>query len=497
MEKVCEFCAESKPVVYCKADAAYLCLSCDSRVHSANSLSEKHFRALLCDGCRNHPAYSRCLDHRMLMCHGCDQKLHAIDSQHKKRAMSSYRGCPSARDFAVLWGYDLNELCASGFQDQLVSASSGSLSPSVANLDIARNLCPLTEVSSLTEVESNSLQGTRETCIILQQILDLERLQLTERKSHSSLIRAEMQADIYSSKNNNSGPLGEDLDHNFLNPQGLSIDIQQMDRMNHELQVQPFPLPFSQLELLNSSSSSEIPLHGDIYWQCKSPAQTSQLWTQTMEDLEICEETVCNDDFNIPDVDLTFQNYEELFSGDQDHIRSLFGEKDIGFSSMDKDISLEKSDNGYSRAIEDISVVPSVYVSQSSHQYKSIGHSDQSYQIGGSMDSHHLIRPSYSCLPFSVSRLSAESSASDCLDSGISPNTIQASWNSPDVENTHSEAKENAMIRYKEKKMARTYEKRIRYASRKATADVRKRVKGRFVKAEVYESDTINMTRSC
>ncbi|KAJ9564219.1 hypothetical protein OSB04_000185 [Centaurea solstitialis] len=41
----------------------------------------------------------------------------------------------------------------------------------------------------------------------------------------------------------------------------------------------------------------------------------------------------------------------------------------------------------------------------------------------------------------------------------------------------------NAMLRYKEKKKTRRYEKCIRYESRKARADTRKRVKGRFVKS--------------
>ncbi|XP_030953479.1 zinc finger protein CONSTANS-LIKE 15-like [Quercus lobata] len=40
-----------------------------------------------------------------------------------------------------------------------------------------------------------------------------------------------------------------------------------------------------------------------------------------------------------------------------------------------------------------------------------------------------------------------------------------------------------AMLRYKEKKKTRRYYKYIRYESRKARANTRKRVKGRFVKA--------------
>ena len=42
------------------------------------------------------------------------------------------------------------------------------------------------------------------------------------------------------------------------------------------------------------------------------------------------------------------------------------------------------------------------------------------------------------------------------------------------------------------------FEKRVRYASRKARADVRKRVKGRFVKAgDAYDYDPLAQTRSC
>ncbi|KAJ0454960.1 putative transcription factor Hap2/NF-YA family [Helianthus annuus] len=46
----------------------------------------------------------------------------------------------------------------------------------------------------------------------------------------------------------------------------------------------------------------------------------------------------------------------------------------------------------------------------------------------------------------------------------------------------YAQNRSNAMLRYKEKKKTRRYEKCIRYESRKARADTRKRVKGRFVK---------------
>lgn len=43
-----------------------------------------------------------------------------------------------------------------------------------------------------------------------------------------------------------------------------------------------------------------------------------QIWLQNMQDLGVCDEVQCLDDVNIPDVDLTFRNFEELFGGEQE-----------------------------------------------------------------------------------------------------------------------------------------------------------------------------------
>ena len=141
MEKICEFCTALRPVVYCKSDAAHLCLSCDAKVHSANALSSRHLRSLLCDLCRYHPAYVRCTDHQMFMCRSCDRSLHDGSSQHQKQVISSYMGCPSAKDFAALWGFELNEQGNNTRQDHFVSTSHGSEDSSVENLAIPRQSC--------------------------------------------------------------------------------------------------------------------------------------------------------------------------------------------------------------------------------------------------------------------------------------------------------------------------------------------------------------------
>ncbi|KAM0983521.1 hypothetical protein TB2_010852 [Malus domestica] len=84
------------------------------------------------------------------------------------------------------------------------------------------------------------------------------------------------------------------------------------------------------MEHMQPSSTAGLPLHTESFWQCRSTVQSNQLWPQNMQDIGVCEELVCPDDFNIPDVDMTFQNFEELFGGDQDPIRAaVLHDKDV------------------------------------------------------------------------------------------------------------------------------------------------------------------------
>ncbi|XWS35004.1 hypothetical protein CRYUN_Cryun21dG0087900 [Craigia yunnanensis] len=214
-----------------------------------------------------------------------------------------------------------------------------------------------------------------------------------------------------------------------------------------------------------------------------------------MQDLGVCEDSFCQDDFNMPDIDLTFLNFENLFGGDQDPIRALTGDKDVSCSSLEE-MSFNKSDNVNARPMEDASVASSVYTIQSAHTEINMDPYNHIHNFQGIIGSPCPIRPSYSTMS-SVSRLSAESSGTDCLDSGLSPITQgEASCIAPDLDSLQSEARENAMIRYKEKKKARLHERQILSASWKARTDVQKRVKGRFPKTDDYDSDNANVTRN-
>ncbi|XP_023512378.1 putative zinc finger protein CONSTANS-LIKE 11 isoform X3 [Cucurbita pepo subsp. pepo] len=102
----------------------------------------------------------------------------------------------------------------------------------------------------------------------------------------------------------------------------------------------------------------------------------------------------------------------------------------------------------------------------------------------------------HSSISVSLSNITGESSGADYQDCGLSPAFLtETSWD-PSMEAIGPLAKDRnrdkAKMRYNEKKKTRTFGKQIRYASRKARADTRKRVKGRFVKAgEAYDYDPL------
>ncbi len=110
MDAACDYCEQGRATVYCRADSARLCLSCDRHVHSANALSLRHVRTLLCDGCNLRPAVVRCPVENLAFCQSCDWDSHGnspIASQHRRHAFDCFSGCPSAAELGSLWGCDL------------------------------------------------------------------------------------------------------------------------------------------------------------------------------------------------------------------------------------------------------------------------------------------------------------------------------------------------------------------------------------------------------
>ncbi|KAL6607018.1 hypothetical protein ACP70R_028236 [Stipagrostis hirtigluma subsp. patula] len=75
----CDGCRAAPSVVYCRADAAYLCASCDTRVHAANRVASRHERVRVCEACERVPAVLACRADAAALCVTCDAQVHSAN----------------------------------------------------------------------------------------------------------------------------------------------------------------------------------------------------------------------------------------------------------------------------------------------------------------------------------------------------------------------------------------------------------------------------------
>ncbi|XP_038681782.1 B-box zinc finger protein 19-like [Tripterygium wilfordii] len=84
MRTLCDACQSAAAVVFCAADEAALCRSCDDKVHLCNKLASRHVRVALaapsdiprCDICENAPAFFYCEIDGTSLCLQCDMAVH-------------------------------------------------------------------------------------------------------------------------------------------------------------------------------------------------------------------------------------------------------------------------------------------------------------------------------------------------------------------------------------------------------------------------------------
>ncbi|KAF3796806.1 Zinc finger protein CONSTANS-LIKE 9 [Nymphaea thermarum] len=431
---ICDFCGEQRSVVYCKSDAACLCLSCDRNVHSANALAQRHSRTLLCDECNSEPARVRCIQEKVSLCQTCDWNKHgasATATEHEKQAINSYAGCPSAAELSKIWSFVL-ELPSSG--DSKCEQETG-----------------------LMTIDENSVSN------------------------------------CWGPSSSNSVELAL--------PSRLS-DLEAADKINFWMGSSPLPP-------LNS-----LPFDADQQVGVVDPTM-SKLPCDGMKDLGITSDAELYDGFNMDDMDLSFENYEELFGeshndselpfeeGDAD---SLFWGQNVSAadSQGQNEIVLEASSSVAEQAIieEPLAAGPSKKMQTACRSMVSADSVTSNPGLDTEMNLRFAPRQACSSLSLPFSGLSGESSPGDYQDCGISSMLLMGEpppWFPSAPEGSHPQAsRDSAVRRYKEKKKTRKFEKKIRYASRKARADIRKRVKGRFVKAgEAYDYDPLCQTRSC
>ncbi|CAN7068014.1 hypothetical protein IGI04_041366 [Brassica rapa subsp. trilocularis] len=77
--RACDTCGSTICTVYCHADSAYLCNSCDAQVHSANRVASRHKRVRVCESCERAPAAFMCEADDVSLCTACDLEVHSAN----------------------------------------------------------------------------------------------------------------------------------------------------------------------------------------------------------------------------------------------------------------------------------------------------------------------------------------------------------------------------------------------------------------------------------
>lgn len=220
-------------------------------------------------------------------------------------------------------------------------------------------------------------------------------------------------------------------------------------------------------------------------------------------DLKLHDGDALCQSLNMGDVQLNFKAGDEIFGCQQGHKRYQIEDLETDCLLNGKNLSVTESNGHIESALEasssgqqDCAAFQSSRVGRSANVMQAMNSSGCMVMNPCSNRSINLGFPAgqvHSGISISVSNITGESSAADYQDCGLSPVFLnsESPWES-NLEVSCPQARDKAKMRYNEKKKTRTFGKQIRYASRKARADTRKRVKGRFVKAgEAYDYDPL------
>ncbi|KAL8474062.1 hypothetical protein ACS0TY_030784 [Phlomoides rotata] len=409
MGYLCDFCGEQRSTVYCRSDAASLCLSCDCTVHSANALSRRHPRTLVCERCNSQPAFVRCVEEKISLCQNCDWLAHVgsnISPSHKRQAINCYSGCPSASELSGIWPFLLDF-------------------PSVGDSTCEQGMSSMSITDNTTDRRGPQEKDNIQDESIFRDTSD-HQYNVNVNKSTTWL---ESPTRLFGSRLHN---------------------VDQMDGST----CSAMPKVFA------SGANREV----DGFY----------------------------DNLNMEEVDLRIENYDELFCAALDNPENIFGND--GIFGM-KDMSTSDC-QGYAA---EGSLIVGANVMQPACSNAASAVSVISCKTEPNLC---FARQTHSTLSFSG--LTGENSAGDYQDCGVSSIPIKGEppwYPLGPVTSWPSTSRSNAVMRYKEKKKARKldrFEKKVRYESRKARADVRRRVKGRFVKVgEAYDYDPSTPNKSC
>ncbi|KAL8488798.1 hypothetical protein ACS0TY_024924 [Phlomoides rotata] len=87
--KPCDYCKSAAALLFCRVESAFMCVSCDAKVHNANGDVSylKHERVWMCEVCEQAPAAVTCKADAAALCVTCDRDIHSANplaSRHER-----------------------------------------------------------------------------------------------------------------------------------------------------------------------------------------------------------------------------------------------------------------------------------------------------------------------------------------------------------------------------------------------------------------------------
>ncbi|GAB4839722.1 hypothetical protein Ancab_020432 [Ancistrocladus abbreviatus] len=488
ISSTCDFCNERSAVFFCRADSAKLCLLCDQQVHTANALSRKHLRFQICDFCGSKPSCVKCSTHDSVLCHDCDWQAHSsctLSASHDRTSLDGFSGCPTPLELAAVWGLDLDAKSPFRLPSQQIvfpddCQTPNSFSQPLDLWELKSELMVPCDNSTVypphaenvmmmmgLKTQKSSGTGNRKQVVALKQLMELQKRDLLEGNGGDDggggVGTTDGAENLLVPGTPNHGPWQQPQPQPGRNMESVRIDRIRAVVGNESQGLQ-------QGQLANFASLLGMPMNvdaiddeqrvlgGNVMWDTNPTNQATQIWDFHLGQMRDHEESGC---------------FEVAYGGNHagfmiNTYTSLLKDTDLVTSKILGDI--------YNCSVgqEDVKA------------FSNNSHKPTASQGPATSESNNLPigRPS------SGSAFGKPRGLSGSKDINFTGQPIFTTGGSAETVATAKANMEllaqnrgNAMQRYKEKRKTRRYDKHIRYESRKARADTRQRVKGRFVKA--------------
>ncbi|CAI5525294.1 unnamed protein product [Closterium sp. Naga37s-1] len=473
MPKPCEACQLSAALIFCRADSAYLCLACDGKVHGANKLASRHERVWVCEVCEMSPAAVTCKADAAALCATCDADIHEANplaNRHERVPVVPFYECPSSiksckpacvQPAAFLGANDAAEFASpSEEHEELISSQGQALpQPTAANAAVSR-------------------RGLEEEVEEEEEEEEEEERPNTEAGGRNANWLYPLHSHLYPHHSAASAAprmLPPHMPPHM--PPYMAPYMAQHMQMAGSVPPRPMvPSPYFPYAHLPPHMQPQMPLHMPPHMSPHMPPHypASPHVPSTLPLLHRPTHVAQPPATKYPKTESADVS-DLLFDVDPFLDLEQYGGGDRSATPVDGKLASAKP--------------PTQYAALSAAAKKTVKESMvvpvQSQDEGASaVAGRRECSPSlYSSPSFSVSSQTDTHlvpSSRQAADSAATAAAFDASATSPGP--LHPLAREARVMRYREKRKARRFEKTIRYASRKAYAESRPRVKGRFAK---------------